>query len=154
MKAITVSEEVEKELLEGQNPKIVQLITPDNGMPNGQWGKLYDWSKFDWEGKAIHIDECHARCCNHSHEDKAYPAYVDRSSPNYEYLHVPYDWAEECTVYRIWPVWEIGDKVRVNRKFKLLIEVEAIKAEQVEGKWAWVILYQRVNKCATNQNGT
>jgi len=144
VKAITVSKEAEKELLEGRNPPIVQLITPDNGMPNGQDGNLYDWSKFDWEGKEVHIDKCWR--CDHKHEDKAYPPYVDHSIPNYDYLHVPYAWTREGTVYRIWPVWEVGDKVRVNRKFKLLIEVEAIKAEQVEGKWAWVILYQRVNK--------
>lgn len=141
-KAITVSKEVEQKLLEGQTPEIIQMITPENGMPCGYDGKGYDWSKFDWEGKTVHVDKCWR--CDHKHEDKAHPAYIDHSIPDYEYLHVPYAWAEQGTVYRIWPVWELGDKVRVNRKAKLMIEVQAIKAKQVDGKWAWVIGYKKL----------
>ena len=143
-KAISVSKEIEEGLLEGRNLKIVQEITPENGMPCGYDGKGFDWSKFDWEGKEVYIDKCYHRGCDHRHEFQACPAYVDGKGTNLEYLHVPYDYAKQGIVYRIWSVWDVGNEVRVNNKRKLRIAIEAIKAEQVDGKWAWVICYKKL----------
>jgi len=93
---------------------------------------IVDWSKFDWVGES----ECDfgGLCYSSTSEfvpdelkgkiigvQKARLPYVDNSiSPDYghkyawHYLHVPYNWAENGTVYRIYPKWQIGDRLVIR----------------------------------------
>ena len=71
---------------------------------NGGPGRYYDWSKFCWDGSEIYLE----RCFIPGHpvaERKAPLPYPDGflNAPGCQYLHVPYNWAEASTIYRVRP---------------------------------------------------
>ena len=92
-------------------------INKHNSTVCGYPGRDFDWSKFDWEGKSIYIDKCHR--CEHKHEDKAPLPWVDDGliGEGNQYLHVPYDWAEHSTIYRVRPSPSMyaGEKYRGHK---------------------------------------
>lgn len=108
-------------------------ITAKNSTVNSDAGTHYDWSKFDWQGKSTYTDRCLVSNCNHKHVYKAYPAYVDgKATEYYEYLHVPYNWIKDATVFRIRPHFEVG-QIRWKHK---VVRVSAINDN---GKWFWEV---------------
>lgn len=73
-------------------------VNKRNSTVCGYPGRETDWTKFDWDGKAEHIDIKGQR-------DKAPLPWVDDGfiAPNCQYLHVPWDWSEQGTIFRVRP---------------------------------------------------
>ena len=94
--------------------EMVQAILDDRktqtrrviALSNSIIGEGGDWDKFCWDGSAIHKDTC-----RHGHTDilKAPMPFADGIK-----LHVPYNYEEDCTIYRIYPKWDIGDRLWVK----------------------------------------
>lgn len=75
-------------------------VNQHNSTVCGYPSRGFDWSKFCWDGKSIH------KAIFKGHKDmKALLPFVDDGLivPNCEYLHVPYDWEEHGTIYRVRP---------------------------------------------------
>lgn len=75
-------------------------ITKRNSTVCGYPGRDFDWTKFDWEGISI--------CVSVFKGEKDYKApkpFVDDCliAENCQYLHVPYDFTEHGTIYRVRP---------------------------------------------------
>lgn len=75
-------------------------VNKRNSTVCGQPGRDFDWTLFDWEGESI----CKAIFKNDTDRTAPKP-FVDDCliAPNCEYLHVPYDFAESGTIYRVRP---------------------------------------------------
>jgi len=93
-----------------------------------------DWNKLCWDGSEVINAENRYLWDNGERGSIAseiarngYHAplpYVDNSiSPEYgydytwHYLHVPYDWAESGTIYRVYPRFKIGEQVYIKESF-------------------------------------
>jgi len=103
-------------ILDGTKTMTRRVITPSTSEVGE--GKV-DWSKFCWDGSQIYRDTC---IHGHTEEHKAPLPFVDgRASEHYpyehQYLHVPYNWREDMTIYRIYPRWEVGDRLWVRETF-------------------------------------
>jgi len=111
--------------------KKYQIITKHNSTVCGYPGRDFDWSKFDWEGKTVHKG-----IFKGDKDLKAVKPYVDDCliALNCQYLHVPYDWQENGTVYRVRPnpTMYAGEVYRGKR----VIKQTAIKRK---GIWYWVL---------------
>ncbi len=108
------------------------LIKSSNSTVCGCPGQNFDWSKFDWEGKT----ESRRSLTKHQGitEGRRSPKpWVDGNATEfYEYLHVPCDWAEHMTIYRVRPHFEVGTKYRGKM-------VTCVKAVEHDGTWFWQV---------------
>jgi hypothetical protein len=106
-------------------------VSKHNSTVNGDRGSLYDWSKFCWDGSAVYIEHCSSPNCKHIHKWKAHIPYVD-GEETCQYLHVPYDWENDCTVFRIYP----NDNMWAGQVYrgKKVISQKAIKKDD---GWYW-----------------
>ena len=106
-------------------------VVKHNSTVCGYPGQDFDWSKFCWDGSQFYKDTCRH---GHTEESKAPLPWVDNSliPPNCEYLHVPYDWAEHSSIYRVRPN-EIMYAGEVYRG-RLVLSVKAI---QKSDGWYW-----------------
>jgi hypothetical protein len=89
-------------------------ISPRNSTVCGYPGRGFDWSKFSWNREGIY-DFGDARYSTECADEKvrgkligkrkAPAVFVDNGfiGEGSQYLHVPYDWAEAATVYRVRP---------------------------------------------------
>jgi len=84
-----------------------RVITPKNSAVGV--GKV-DWTKFCWDGSQVYKDTC-----QHGHTDlhQAPLPWADGSSIE-QYLHVPYAWEDDMTIYRVYPKYEVGDRLWVK----------------------------------------
>jgi len=75
-------------------------VSKHNSTVCGYPGRDFDWTKFCWDGSEI--DESVTK---HDRYGNAPLPWVDGGliSPNCQYLHVPYAWAERGTIYRVRP---------------------------------------------------
>jgi len=75
-------------------------INGRNSTVCGYPGRDFDWSKFCWNGS-----EVHAGIFKGDKDMKAPEPFVDDCliAPNCQYLHVPYNFVEEGTIYRVRP---------------------------------------------------
>lgn len=75
-------------------------INKRNSTVCGYPGRDFDWTKFDWEGKEVCIS-----IFKGVKDMKAPKPFVDDLfiAPNCQYLHVPYAFEEEGTIYRVRP---------------------------------------------------
>ena len=107
-------------------------INKHNSTVCGYPGRDFDWSKFDWEGKSIYINKCLR--CNHKHEDKAPLPFVDDCliGKGSQYLHVPYDWTKDSTIYRVRPnpAMRAGEIYRGHK-------IKKQRAVKDNGVWYW-----------------
>lgn len=112
-------------------------ITAKNSTVCGYPGRQFDWSKFDWKGETLAPRELARGITT---ERRAPFPWVDGSSLSYyEYLHVPYEWSEHMTIYRVRPSsFEAGKK----RYGKL---IKSVKAEVVNGQGFWVLETEEQN---------
>ena len=104
-------------IMSGNHPKLVldgkktvtRRVVTTSTSEVGE-GKV-DWSKFCWDGSQIYRDTC-----RHGHTEihKAPLPFVDGKGRNWQYLHVPYDWEEDMTIFRIYPRYEVGDRLWVR----------------------------------------
>lgn len=109
-------------------------VSKSNSTVCGYSGRNFDWSKFCWDGsqinKAILIG------------DKDYNApkpFVDDCliADNCQYLHVPYDFEEDGTIFRVRPnpTMYAGEVYR-GRKIK------EQKAIEKDGIWYWQLIFE------------
>ena len=110
-------------------------IGPHNSTVNGNPGRDFDWSLFCWNGSEVYLDDC-GHPGHPKEEMKAPLPFVDGSVEpgNCQYLHVPYKWAEDCKIYRIYPLdgmWT-GRLYRGHR-------IKRQTAEKREDGWFWVL---------------
>ena len=104
-------------------------IDKHNSTVCGYPGRDFDWSKFDWDGKSIHKG-----IFKGDKDIKAVEPYVDDCliAKNCQYLHAPYDFAENGTIYRVRPnhTMYAGETYRGNK----ILKQRAIKCR---GIWYW-----------------
>ncbi len=105
-----------KAILEGRKTQTRRVVTPSTSEVGV--GKV-DWSKFCWDSSQIYLDTCQH---GHTERHKAPLPFIDgrRSelSPyEHQYLHVPYNWQDDRTIFRIYPKWEVGDRLWVRETF-------------------------------------
>ena len=79
-------------------------VSPRNSTVNGYPGRRFDWTKFCWDGTAVHRRPSD-NPWRPIEEIKAPLPYTDNYliKARCQYLHVPYDWAENCMIYRVRP---------------------------------------------------
>ena len=107
----------------------VYPITQHNSTVCGYPGRDFDWSKFIWDGKAIHKMR--------GHKDlTALIPWKDNGliDADCEYIHVPYDFVENGTVYRVRP----NESMRAGQKYRGRLVVRQT-AELINDQWYWVL---------------
>ena len=108
-------------------------VNSRNSTVCGYPGREFDWSKFDWQGRDIH------KALFKKYKDmKAPKVFVDNGliGKNCEYLHVPYDFVEHGTIYRVRP----NESMRAGKVYKghLIKRQRAIKKED---GWYWQLIF-------------
>ena len=111
-------------------------ISPHNSTVCGYPGRDFDWSKFDWEGKSIN------KSILKGYKDiKAPKPFVDGCliAPNCQYLHIPYNFEEDGTIYRVRPnpTMYAGEIYRGC----LIRKQTAVKKDD---GWYWVLEFESV----------
>lgn len=106
-------------------------VSSFNSTVCGYPGRDFDWSKFDWEGKTIH------KTIFKGQKDRRAPKpFVDDCliAENCQYLHVPYEWVESGTIYRVRPnhTMYAGEVYRGH-----LIKKQT--AEKRDDGWYWIL---------------
>jgi hypothetical protein len=102
-------------------------------------GRDFDWSKFDWEGKAIYDKLKHNWALIEEKPGirrKAPLPYTDNCliAPNCEYLHVPFNWPKSCTIYRVRP----NESMYAGETYRGHL-VKAVKAIKKADGWYWQV---------------
>ena len=118
--------------------KTAYKINPRNSTVNGSPGRRYDWTKFCWDGSAIHLETCSIP--GHPVEErKALLPYTDGLpiAPGCQYLHVPYNWAEDCTVFRVRP----NDVMCAGQVYRGRMVKRQTAELRPEG-WYWVLEFE------------
>jgi hypothetical protein len=109
------------------------IITEHNSTVNGLPGRRFKWAKFCWNGKETYIDRYRILDGMPSRLRAPLPL-VDNYliAKGCEYLHVPYNWKKDCTIYRVRPNVSMYAG-RVYRKHLIL----AVKAIKRDNRWYW-----------------
>ncbi len=121
-------------------------VNKHNSTVNGDEGRHYDWSKFDWNSETYYDfgDSCYSMKCDDVSLrgkkmgiQKAPKVWVDNGfiAPNCQYLHVPYAWDEDATIYRVRPN-ESMYAGKVYRGHLIKKQTATIKSD---GCWYWVL---------------
>ena len=109
-------------------------VNEHNSTVLGYPGREFDWSKFCWDGS-----ETHKAIFKGDTDTKAPLPFVDDYliAPNCQYLHVPYNYAEGGTIYRVRPNPSMyaGEIYRGRR----IIKQTAIKKR---GVWYWRLKFE------------
>jgi len=106
---ILMSTMMVKQLLNKNKTHTRRFITKNNSTI-GEGG---DWGKLCWDGSEV-LNERLQECFDHGQKgsmaeaikNNGYHApspWVDNSYPDYKYLHVPYEWKEHGTIFRVYP---------------------------------------------------
>ncbi len=104
-------------------------INQRNSTVCGYPGRDFDWSKFDWEGKTVH------KAIFRGDTDMQAPKpHVDDFliGEGNQYLHVPYDFAKQETIYRVRP----NESMRAGKVYRGKLVLSA-RAAQLEDGWYW-----------------
>jgi hypothetical protein len=82
---------------------------------NSSIGEGGDWDKLDFAGKTVHKETMGGI----EMEKKAPLPFRDEGfgDHTYQYLHVPYDWAEDETIYRVYPRWQPGEIIGIKESW-------------------------------------
>lgn len=110
-------------------------ISKRNSTVCGYPGRNFDWSRFCWDGSEIYTDDCKRRG-HPKKESKAPLPFIDNYliAENCQYLHVPYAWSEQSTIYRVRP----NDCMYAGKIYrgKKIIAQKVIKKDD---SWYWVL---------------
>ena len=127
--------------------KRVYKITSHNSEVLGYPGREFDWTKFDWKQETEHDNGCLRYSCDSEFIPKklrgkligikkAPKPWVDDGliEPNCQYLHVPFDWAGDGTIYRVRPNYSM----RAGNKYRGHLVTQQT-AELINGEWCWCL---------------
>jgi len=111
--------------------KKYQIITKHNSTVCGYPGRDFDWDKFDWESKAIH-----KALFKDDKNRKAPKPFVDDFliPENCQYLHIPYDFEEHGTIYRVRP----NPSMYAGKIYRRML-IKKQTAVKRKGIWHWVL---------------
>ena len=117
-------------------------INSHNSTVCGYAGRGFDWSKFDWNQETVLREDLvkmsYGRRAGIEVEHKAPAVHIDNGfiGNHNEYLHVPYNWTEDATIYRVRP----NESMRAGEKYrgKIVKETKAIKKDD---GWYWRIIW-------------
>lgn len=108
-------------------------INKHNSTVDGYPSREFDWLKFCWDGSDVYRDKFQ------NFGRRAPLPWVDDGfiAPNCQYLHVPYDWAKMCTIYRVRP----NDSMYAGEIYRrhLIKRQEAI--QKADG-WYWRLFFE------------
>lgn len=110
-------------------------VNQRNSTVLGYPGRYFDWSKFDWEGKQVH------KSILKGQEDMIAPIpYVDDFliADNCQYLHIPYEWEQLRTIYRVRP----NDCMWAGAVYRGKL-VKSQKAIKKEDGWYWRLEFEK-----------
>jgi len=111
-------------------------VDKHNSTVCGYPGRDFDWSKFCWDGSEIH-----KAMFKGDKNTKAPKPSVDDCliAPDCQYLHVPYDFEESGTIYRVRP----NESMYAGEIYRghLIIKQGAVK---VKGIWYWKLVFASV----------
>jgi len=120
-------------------------INKHNSTVCGYAGRLYDWSKFDWNSETSHDfgDMRYSKTSEYVDKEhrgeligiqKAPKVHVDDYfiGDKNQYLHVPYNYIEDTTIYRVRP----NESMRAGNKYHGHL-VKSTKAIKKEDGWYW-----------------
>jgi len=104
-------------------------ISKHNSTVCGYPGRDFDWSKFDWDGKSIFKSIFRGQ-----RDMKAPLPWVDDGliAENCEYLHVPYNYTDQGTIFRVRP----NDSMLAGEVYRGRL-VKAQKAIEKDDGWYW-----------------
>ena len=103
-------------------------INSRNSTVCGYPGRDFDWSLFDWEGKEIYRGHIEVG------KRTAPTPWIGEGN---EYLHVPYNWANQMTIYRVRP----NEAMRAGKLYRGQL-VESVKAVKKADGWYWCLDYE------------
>jgi hypothetical protein len=122
-------------------------ISKHNSTVCGYPGRNFDWAKFDWEQGTSHDfgDMKYSIESEYITDNlkgkrigikKAPPVFKDNYfiAKGCEYLHVPYNWAESGTIYRVRP----NESMYAGKVYRSKL-IKSQRATKRRGKWFWVL---------------
>lgn len=122
-------------------------VSSHNSTVLGYPGRDFDWSKFDWNQETEHDfgDMRYSKESEYVSDElkgqligiqKAPAVYTDDGfiAANCQYLHVPYNWAEQATIYRVRP----NESMRAGGVYRGHL-IEKQSALKIKGVWYWTL---------------
>lgn len=114
---------------------------------NSVIGEGGDWANLDFYGGKVHIDKAFDFDWLEIERKEPLP-FVDGKDEigHIQYLHVPYNWSDDETVYRVYPRLEIGEPLYIKEaiyragnctKYKLDDELAKLFGLQSQLLWRW-----------------
>jgi len=116
-----------KLILEGNKTMTRRVITKHNSII-GEGG---DWTKLHWDGTEIYTEYAPSGFSPPKIEHKAPLPFIDGKPETGQYLHVPYDWTEDMTIYRVYPRYEVGDRLWVKETWASLNRYNHLKPSEI-----------------------
>ena len=118
-------------------------VNKHNSTVLGYPGRDFDWSKFCWDGSAVYVDEIGRGITSERHAPLPFKDNGLIEEGN-EYLHVPYNWEDDSTIYRVRP----NDSMRAGRVYRGH-KVMYCRAVEHDGKWYWQLEFEDFEKAVT-----
>ena len=131
-------------ILDGIKTQTRRVVSPKTSMVGEG---TVDWSKFCWDGSEEFDfgDACYSIDSDFIPDDmkgqligvkKAPLPLVDGQANEYypyehQYLHVPSRWSEDGTIYRIYPKWDVGDRLWVKETWATENRYNHLKPSQI-----------------------
>lgn len=126
-------------ILEGRKTQTRRVLTKHNS-ECGE-GRV-DWSKFDFYQQTYLSSDLMSILADGAEPNSIADVslkekgrsplpWADNSVPHWQYLHVPYRWAEDGTIYRLYPQWEVGDRLWVKETLRRKRNDLSVRADYV-----------------------